>query len=98
MHGTVTIAKWTERDEAQLQRELDSAAFWRKSLDASLNATSLREGERARTERRRLIARVDETIARLLARKREAGDCPGHVASERDPKICGRCGTHVEAA
>jgi hypothetical protein len=72
MHGTVTIAKWTERDEARLQRELDNAAFWRASLEASINATSLREGEQARTERRQLIARADETIARLLARKREA--------------------------
>lgn len=23
--------------------------------------------------------------------------CPGHVASERDPKICGRCGTHIDS-
>lgn len=21
--------------------------------------------------------------------------CPGHVASERDPKVCGRCGVHI---
>ncbi len=24
-------------------------------------------------------------------------DCPGHVASEFDPKICGRCGTHIDS-
>jgi hypothetical protein len=23
-------------------------------------------------------------------------DCPGHVASELDPKICGRCGVHID--
>jgi uncharacterized protein (DUF983 family) len=23
--------------------------------------------------------------------------CPGHVASRSDPKICGRCGTHVDS-
>lgn len=22
--------------------------------------------------------------------------CPGHVASEGDPKICGRCGIHID--
>jgi hypothetical protein len=72
MHGTVTIAKWTERDEAQLRRALESAAFWRNLLDRSLNATSLRSGERGRTECRDLIFRADQTIARLLARKRDA--------------------------
>jgi hypothetical protein len=24
-------------------------------------------------------------------------NCPGHVASESDPKICGRCGIHIDA-
>lgn len=24
-------------------------------------------------------------------------ECPGHVASKRDPKVCGRCGLHVDA-
>lgn len=24
-------------------------------------------------------------------------DCPGHVASISDPKICGRCGTHIDS-
>ena len=23
--------------------------------------------------------------------------CPGHIASENDPKVCGRCGTHVDS-
>lgn len=23
-------------------------------------------------------------------------DCPGHIASDRDPKVCGRCGTHID--
>lgn len=23
--------------------------------------------------------------------------CPGHVASERDPKVCGRCGVHIDS-
>lgn len=23
--------------------------------------------------------------------------CPGHVASSTDPKVCGRCGIHVDA-
>lgn len=24
-------------------------------------------------------------------------DCPGHVASDRDPKVCGRCGVHIDS-
>jgi hypothetical protein len=27
----------------------------------------------------------------------DEGDCPGHVASKRDPKICGRCGVHINS-
>lgn len=23
--------------------------------------------------------------------------CPGHVASENDPKVCGRCGVHIDS-
>ena len=23
--------------------------------------------------------------------------CPGHVASKDDPKVCGRCGTHIDS-
>ncbi|MGY3588062.1 hypothetical protein [Bradyrhizobium sp. USDA 4350] len=32
-----------------------------------------------------LGARVDED------------DCPGHVASDADPKVCGRCGVHIDS-
>lgn len=24
-------------------------------------------------------------------------NCPGHVASEHDPKVCGLCGTHIDS-
>jgi hypothetical protein len=24
-------------------------------------------------------------------------DCPGHVASALDPKVCGRCGVHIDS-
>lgn len=24
-------------------------------------------------------------------------DCPGHVASDHDPKICARCGVHIDS-
>jgi hypothetical protein len=72
MHGTLPKLKWTDRDEATLQRELEGRAFWQASLEASINATTCREGERSRTERRLLIARADAEIARLIARKRQA--------------------------
>jgi hypothetical protein len=36
-------------------------------------------------------------IAEAEARVVDEQNCPGHVASERDPKICGRCGTHIDS-
>lgn len=27
----------------------------------------------------------------------EENDCPGHVASAHDNKVCGRCGTHIDS-
>lgn len=24
-------------------------------------------------------------------------ECPGHIASEQDPKVCARCGTHIDS-
>ena len=24
-------------------------------------------------------------------------NCPGHVASENDPKVCGKCGVHIDS-
>lgn len=31
----------------------------------------------------------------LIAELQES--CPGHVASDADPKICGRCGIHIDS-
>lgn len=27
----------------------------------------------------------------------EEQDCPGHIASDDNPKICGRCGVHIDS-
>lgn len=27
----------------------------------------------------------------------DEGSCPGHVASARNPKVCDRCGTHIDS-
>ncbi len=35
--------------------------------------------------------------AKATARAVDEQNCPGHVASERDPKICGHCGTHIDS-
>lgn len=40
-----------------------------------------------------LIAQID--CALVVIAKPE--DCPGHVASEYNPKICGRCGVHIDS-
>jgi N6-adenosine-specific RNA methylase IME4 len=36
-----------------------------------------------------LFSRVDGAI--------DENDCPGHVASEADPKVCGHCGVHIDS-
>lgn len=38
----------------------------------------------------------DAIMAEMVARVSEE-ECPGHVASIMDPKICGRCGTHIDS-
>lgn len=37
--------------------------------------------------------------ARELDTAREVNEwsCPGHIASENDPKICARCGVHINS-
>jgi hypothetical protein len=52
---------------------------------------------------------MPETIASRIARTAfvekfspgyfafDEHSCPGHVASENDPKVCGRCGTHIDS-
>ena len=35
--------------------------------------------------------------AREGAQHIEEQDCPGHVASQSDPKICGICGVHIDS-
>tara|TARA_R110002020_G_scaffold34066_35_gene103986 strand:- start:14891 stop:15118 length:228 start_codon:yes stop_codon:yes gene_type:complete len=37
----------------------------------------------------------DQETDMLLARLTAEG-CSGHVASASDPKICGRCGVHID--
>jgi len=36
---------------------------------------------------------LDEQSRQLL----DEQSCPGHVASDHDPKICARCGTHIDS-
>jgi hypothetical protein len=36
---------------------------------------------------------IQAVNARQLRREES---CPGHVASEDDPKVCGRCGLHID--
>jgi hypothetical protein len=41
---------------------------------------------------------TDGSVSTWSRRKWLEGDfCPGHVASKEDPKICGRCGEHVDS-
>lgn len=45
---------------------------------------------------------VDEALRdvhKYMQRKQadKEDNCPGHVASEADPKVCGRCGIHIDS-
>jgi hypothetical protein len=44
-----------------------------------------------------LVAVIDRLVAYATVYKYDEDRCPGHVASEGDPKVCGRCGTHVDS-
>lgn len=61
----IQASKWTPQDESRLQNALAEAEFWRRSLENSINATSLREGGRARAERAYLIASADRRIRKM---------------------------------
>ncbi|RUY12614.1 hypothetical protein EOA25_02860 [Mesorhizobium sp. M2A.F.Ca.ET.040.01.1.1] len=39
-----------------------------------------------------------DTVGKALAAALSAYQhfCPGHIASDRDPKVCGRCGIHID--
>lgn len=44
----------------------------------------------------RTVACMPKTPSlRLVGSSEEA--CPGHVASDIDPKVCGQCGVHIDS-
>jgi hypothetical protein len=47
----------------------------------------------------RVVGSIDPVNYRYangtLIQVKPSEECPGHVASEADPKICGRCGVHI---
>lgn len=51
----------------------------------------LDEADRLEQESRSLRSR-----AAMLGRAEEQRWCPGHVASHKNPKVCGRCGIHID--
>ena len=40
---------------------------------------------------------MDMEVRAFCANHYGEDECPRHVASESNPKICGRCGTHVDS-
>jgi len=53
-------------------------------------------------DRRRDLVRAGALILAEIERLDRNGydaeqSCPGHVASSRDPKVCGRCGIHIDS-
>lgn len=38
-----------------------------------------------------------DAVLNELASRVPEGECPGHVASIVSPKVCGRCGTHIDS-
>lgn len=53
------------------------------------NARSLRD------DLTKFILAVD--AAQPAAVPSDEQSCPGHVASDSDPKVCGRCGIHIDS-
>lgn len=87
-----------------LQAQLDS---FRDDRDLVMRSIMTLEGETAGKVR----AAEEKGYARGVEDMKEQGfcvepkahlafdeeHCPGHVASITDPKVCGRCGTHVDS-
>lgn len=46
-------------------------------------------------EVRKQASLSDAFLASLCTRPEEIS-CSGHVASDQDPKVCARCGTHID--
>jgi len=39
----------------------------------------------------------EETVRVFCANHYGEDECPYHTASESDPKVCGRCGIHIDS-
>ena len=62
------------------------------------------QDETKKVEKKALVdARACARLFRELERRKSHAfafseeECPGHVASEHDPKICGQCGIHIDS-
>lgn len=72
---------------------LSKADQLKRGLDA-LRARASRGGITAAE-----VFSLTDPLMDILARNaldREQ-NCPGHVASDGDPKVCGRCGIHIDS-
>jgi len=77
------------------QATLDALNFYR--CEAEALARYMVEGKETKTDAIMASLTVLSLDGGRRARNVLEENCPGHVASERDPKVCGRCGTHVDS-
>lgn len=44
-----------------------------------------------------IAASIKSKLAAIETGLTTPPECPGHVASEQDSKVCGRCGVHIDS-
>lgn len=44
-----------------------------------------------------MVRRINAAIGKAATFAYNEDECPGHVASEQDGKVCGNCGVHIDS-
>lgn len=76
--------------------DLERAHFRIKALRSALSDITLSDagpGSAALGKMAHNALVVDDSRATMIPEE----ECPGHVAWEHNPKICGRCGIHIDS-
>lgn len=83
-------------DGTPLERALFRIRALREALnDIRITDTRVHADAPAKIAELSLSADDRRAAASLIAFTEE--DCPGHIASAGNPKICGRCGIHIDS-
>lgn len=68
------------------------------AITTAMNAVEITGASIALTDAITLLGKARERVAdHVEGRVTDEQSCPGHAASDTDPKICRHCGTHIDS-